>query len=313
MLLQLITSTNDDEWKFEIMDLVSALLLALMCSIKVQIRSPGPGVRLDGTVPAGIIFVLLVIIISFLIMGFGRIAGYAKTTFYHAQQGLALRTKDGRHISFPDLCKAVIPPCRLNPFVFNGHLQTMWTVIKSQDIPIYYKRKIFENEDPTYIGTFAVDFVVRPYEGEDSSLPPRTTYLTEQEFANIGSLDSKPMLVTLHGLSGGSHEVYLRHVLAPLVSDVGGWEACVVNSRGCAKSKITSSVLYNARATWDVRQTVKWLRKQFPNRPLFGIGFSLGANILTNVCIPCAIQTSGMIETILTANSTLAKKAQNVF
>jgi predicted alpha/beta-fold hydrolase len=186
----------------------------------------------------------------------------------------------------------------------------MWTVLKSEGVPVYYKRKIFENEDPAYTGTFAVDFVVRPYEGEDISLPPRTTYLTEQEFANIGSSDSKPMLVTLHGLSGGSHELYLRHVLAPLVSDVGGWEACVVNSRGCAKSKITSSVLYNARATWDVRQTVKWLQKQFPNRPLFGIGFSLGANILTNVRIP----TSGMIRgAILIGNSTLARKAQNVF
>jgi predicted alpha/beta-fold hydrolase len=40
--------------------------------------------------------------------------------------------------------------------------------------------------------------------------------------------------------------------------------------------------LYNARATWDVRQVVKWLKKSFPNRPLFGLGFSLGANILTN-------------------------------
>src|SRR6185436_15455142 len=74
---------------------------------------------------------------------------------------------------------------------------------------------------------------------------------------------------------------YLRHVLAPLTAN--GWEACVVNSRGCAESQITSGVLYNARATWDVRQTVKWLQNQFPNRPLFGIGFSLGANILTNV------------------------------
>lgn len=97
------------------------------------------------------------------------------------------------------------------------------------------------------------------------------------------------MLVALHGLSGGSHELYLRHVIAPLVKSGGdgdgGWEACVVNSRGCANSKITTGVLYNARATWDVRQAVGWLRKTFPNRPLFGIGFSLGANILTNVRI----------------------------
>ena len=97
------------------------------------------------------------------------------------------------------------------------------------------------------------------------------------------SEDDTPMLVILHGLSGGSHEIYLRRVLKPMID--AGWEACVVNSRGCAMSKITSGVLYNARATWDVRQVVKWLKGRFPKRPLFGLGFSLGANILVNVRI----------------------------
>jgi predicted alpha/beta-fold hydrolase len=57
----------------------------------------------------------------------------------------------------------------------------------------------------------------------------------------------------------------------------------VVNSRGCAGSKITNSMLYNARATWDVRQTVKWAKEKWPRRKMFGVGFSLGANILTTV------------------------------
>ena len=164
-------------------------------------------------------------------------------------------------------------------------MQTAWTVIKSAGPPIAYKRKIFDAEDERFAGTFAVDFVtqVAPKES-DTTLPPRTSYYTEDEFAKIGSDDTKPMLITLHGLSGGSHEIYLRHVLAPLVADTedGGWEALVVNSRGCAMSKITTGILYNARATWDVRQVVKWCRKTFPNRPLFAIGYSLGGNILTN-------------------------------
>lgn len=162
----------------------------------------------------------------------------------------------------------------------------MWTVVKNDGPPIYYKRKLFENEDPAYQGSFAVDFVVHEsYTEFDDSLPIRTTYYTDEEFSGIASLDSRPMLVTLHGLSGGSYEIYLKHVLEPLVGadHASKWEACVINSRGCAKHKITSSILYNARATWDTRQTVAWLRKTFPNRPLFGIGFSLGANILTNV------------------------------
>ncbi|ETI23039.1 hypothetical protein G647_04835 [Cladophialophora carrionii CBS 160.54] len=204
-----------------------------------------------------------------------------KPRYWHSPKSLVLKTKDGKATSFADLCKTLIPPCRLNPFLFNGHLQTIWTTLTKQSVPVYYKRRIFENEDPVYTGQFSVDFVTAPNDKHDPGLPPRTSYFTEQEFQDIGSLDSKPMVVMLHGLSGGSHELYLRHALAPLAGD-GGWEACVVISRGCSGTKITTSVLYNARATWDVKQVVQWLRKTFPNRPLFGMGFSLGANIMTN-------------------------------
>ncbi|KAK5089917.1 hypothetical protein LTR05_000084 [Lithohypha guttulata] len=211
-----------------------------------------------------------------------RLLGKARMTFYHGKNSISIRTNDGKDTTLAALCKDVLPPCRLNPFLFNGDLQTMWTVLKSQAVPIYYKRRLFEQQDPCYPGTFALDFVVKPYEGSDEIGLPRTTYFSEEEFKGIASTDSRPMLVALHGLSGGSYELYLRHVLAPLVTEKGGWEACVVNARGCANSKITTPVLFNARATWDVRQAVKWLRETFPNRPLYGVGFSLGANILTN-------------------------------
>ena len=225
----------------------------------------------------------LLISLLILAVGPGRLLGRATMEFCYSRSPLNLRMRDGKTISLPELCRSILPPCNLNPFIFNGDVQTMWTVMKSQDVPIYYKRHVFENDDPTYTGSFAVDFVVSPYHESDPSLPPRTAQLTDTEFQSLDSDDSKPMLVLLHGLSGGSYELYLRHVVAPLAGD-GGWEACVVNARGCAMSKITTSVLFNARATWDVRYVVKWLRKTFPNRPLFGMGFSLGANILANVC-----------------------------
>ena len=219
----------------------------------------------------------------YFIMALPRLLGHANTTFTHHPSTISLQAKDPAsppsNLAF--LCESVTPPCHLNPLLFNGHLQTCYTVIKNQDIPVYYKRRIFSATDPTYAGTFAVDFVVPPYEGSDEHLPPRTTYLKDVEFEDIGADDEKPMLITLHGLSGGSHEIYLRHVFEPLFK--AGWEACVVNSRGCAMSKITSGVLFNARSTWDLRQMVKWLREKFPKRPLFGIGYSLGANIMINV------------------------------
>ena len=210
--------------------------------------------------------------------------GRTRTSFNHSASVISLPTKDGSSIPLSDVCKSVTPPCTLNPFLFNGHLQTIWTAISARDIHISYKRKLFEAEDPRYAGSFAVDFVVHESSAKEADLPDRTTFFTQTENAEYecGSLDTKPMLVTLHGLTGGSHEIYLREVLEPLVRNQN-WEACVVNSRGCAMSKITTPVLFNARATWDVRQVVNWLREKFPNRPLFGLGFSLGANILTNV------------------------------
>lgn len=235
----------------------------------------------------------------------------SEVSLVHCEQNQLLLQKkksDSEHsdkqqqeqVKLIDLCRQATPPkCNLNPLLFNGHLQTGWTTIKEGiEIPIYYKRKIFEQDDPSFPGQFAVDFVVPPYatpvdddEASDkarkytlpSGLPARTAMFTKNELSSLPSEDNRPMLVAMHGLSGGSHEVYLRSALAPLVLGDRGWEACVINSRGCAQTKISTPLLFNARATWDVRCLVKWLRKNFPNRPLFGIGFSLGANIMINV------------------------------
>ena len=211
--------------------------------------------------------------------------GRAKIDFHASPTPVSIKEKDGSETNLLEICKETVPTCQLNPLLFNGHVQTCWTAASKGAPAVHYKRQIFEAEHSGYSGSYAVDFVTTEQtDEEDGSLPPRTTYYSADELARLGSDDARPMLVILHGLSGGSHEVYLRHGIAALL-DSGAWEACVINSRGCAKSKITTGILYNARATWDTRQTVRWLRTTFPNRPLFGLGFSLGACILTNVRI----------------------------
>lgn len=180
--------------------------------------------------------------------------GRAKISFTHSTSPLILEEKDGTKTDLLKVCEKVTPPCQLNPLLFNGHLQTMWTVTKVHGPQIYYRRRIFHADHKVYTGTFAVDFAVGPHEDVDETLPPRTAYYSEEGFAGIASEDSRPMLIVLHGLSGGSHEIYLRYAIEPLVLKGGEWEVCVVNSRGCANSEVTSGVLFNARATWDIRQ-----------------------------------------------------------
>ncbi|GAA5835765.1 hypothetical protein JCM9279_004641 [Rhodotorula babjevae] len=95
-------------------------------------------------------------------------------------------------------------------------------------------------------------------------------------------IDDRPILVVAHGLTGGSHESYVRNVLAivtkPKEQGGMGWRAAVVNSRGCAGAPITSPKLYNGAVTDDLRCALAFLSHFAPHAPLYGIGFSLGAN-----------------------------------
>ncbi|ORX34833.1 Alpha/Beta hydrolase protein [Kockovaella imperatae] len=149
-------------------------------------------------------------------------------------------------------------------WLFNGHLQTMFSVVGdfSKIDQVDYVRTYLRVPDG---GTIGLDFTP-PNHG---SLPPDT-----------------PTLVVCHGLTGGSHESYVRNVLAKVMrpeSEGGlGIRAVVVNFRGCAGVPVTSDQLYSAGTTLDLSIALHYIRSTYPTSPLLGIGFSLGAAVLTN-------------------------------
>jgi uncharacterized protein len=222
-----------------------------------------------------------------MVFGFGAIHyTSAKESVNLSLKGKPTDALDGeKGIRLIDLTESVIPSCHLNPLLFNGHLHTFWVASgQAEDVPIHYKRRIFKSDSVSYPGQFAVDFVIpQPEKPEprDRSLPPRTHNFTDVEFDKYCEPeDNSPIIIGMHGISGGSHEQYIRHFLRPLTNN--GWTGCVINARGCAWSTITSQWLFNARATWDIRQLVKWFKEKWPKRKVYAIGFSLGANILCN-------------------------------
>lgn len=142
----------------------------------------------------------------------------------------------------------------------SGHLATIFcTVSKFTYDQINYTREHIRVPDG---GTIAVDF---------------TPVITPEE-----PIDDRPILVACHGLTGGSHESYVRNILAVVTkpkSEGGlGWRGAVINSRGCANTKVTSPHLYNGGITNDIRSSLAFISHFAPNAPLYGIGFSLGAN-----------------------------------
>jgi predicted alpha/beta-fold hydrolase len=201
---------------------------------------------------------------------------------------------------FLEICEHAVPACRLNPFLFgSGHLHTLWNVVAARRTPYCaFNRTLIEQQDPRYPGTFAMDFVSRD-QGRTISynatarrkLPPNTSMLSQQDKHQLGSKDLRPMLVVLPGLGGGSEEEYVRETCLSIIAN-NDWEVVIVVSRGCSRTTLTSKLFYHAGSTWDLSQAVAWLKGLFPNRPLYGLGFSLGANILTNVRNCCTREKS---------------------
>jgi predicted alpha/beta-fold hydrolase len=148
---------------------------------------------------------------------------------------------------------------------FSGHLSTIYCTIANFDYDeVSYSRTLLRVPDG---GTIALDFT-----------PPITP--------DNPLIEGQTILVALHGLTGGSHESYVRDVMKKVTSKKDeqglGWRGVVVNFRGCAGSPVTGGnfQLYHGGYTDDLRCALAYLSHLTPQSPLHGIGFSLGANVL---------------------------------
>jgi|TARA_B110000967_G_scaffold208367_1_gene260312 predicted alpha/beta-fold hydrolase len=92
--------------------------------------------------------------------------------------------------------------------------------------------------------------------------------------------DDAPVLVLMSGIAGGSHDKYLKHFLNR--ARRMGYRCVAFNCRGTANSPLTTPQFYSASFTGDIRNVVDELHTRWPSSKLFAVGWSLGANILTN-------------------------------
>jgi len=156
-------------------------------------------------------------------------------------------------------------PFPVHPLMQSGHLQTVYAAACNfADVDrVYYARKLLAMHDG---GTVALDIVldseaqyntgmeadedIRKRSDYVKNLPPRIRYMKAAEESELlASDDDRPMLIALHGLSGGSHESYLRAVLHRVTEKPSSWAACSLNSRGCGRTAITTKQLFCASWT----------------------------------------------------------------
>jgi predicted alpha/beta-fold hydrolase len=152
-----------------------------------------------------------------------------------------------------------------HPLMQSGHLQTMYAAVSNfNDVDrVYYARKLLEMNDGGTVGLdvvletqaqykkgLKVDEELTHRKDYVKNLPPQIRYMQQAEEAELlSSDDSRPMLIAFHGLSGGSHESYVRAVLHHIIESPTKWAACALNARACGRTAITTPQLFCANWT----------------------------------------------------------------
>ncbi|TIA85895.1 hypothetical protein E3P99_03868 [Wallemia hederae] len=151
------------------------------------------------------------------------------------------------------LVKQIFPEYKPTSWLPNGHFQTIYSAIldTSNIDKVDYRRHTLRLRDG---GNISVD---------------------------IHNPGRSKLAVICHGLTGGSHESYVRTVIAQLGEDV---TAAVLIARGCANTRLSTPRIFSAGQVNDLRTAVLYLKNLYPSAEMVAIGFSLGANIITKFC-----------------------------
>ncbi|XP_075505722.1 embryogenesis-associated protein EMB8 [Primulina tabacum] len=170
-------------------------------------------------------------------------------------QQLSLEVIGGAVDSFLPAFNTLNLPYAPYPVVgWNKHLETIFSAFYRSLPDVRFRRQCFRTRDD---GTVSLDWI----SGDDKSLP-----------------SDSPVLILLPGLTGGSEDSYVRHMLLRARSK--GWRGVVFNSRGCGESPVTTAQFYSASFLGDITEVVEYVGNRYPKANLYAAGWSLGANIL---------------------------------
>lgn len=144
------------------------------------------------------------------------------------------------------------PKARFRPawWLPGGHLQTLGGKYMRPEMNVPLRRERLETPDGDFLD---LDF------GPDPD-------------------PSAPLVLLLHGLEGFSERPYMLHAMGVLAHH--GIASVGLNFRGCSGEPNRLPRLYHSGETEDPRFVLQTLQDRWPTRPLGGLGFSLGGNVL---------------------------------
>jgi hypothetical protein len=139
---------------------------------------------------------------------------------------------------------------------------------------LQFREIVTSSQDGAKIG---VDWEV-PWRTNDASIS--TMSKEEREAEILKGPIRQPVVIILHGINNDSSFGYVKSLRRTYANR--GWNAAAMNFRGCGGVLLSTPRGYNAAYTGDLRNLVQQIAGRLDeNVPLFLVGNSLGANVLS--------------------------------
>lgn len=130
-----------------------------------------------------------------------------------------------------------------------GHAQTIYPLL-IKPAPLPYRRQRRETPDGDFIDLDWIDVAD----------------------------DNSPLLILFHGLEGSSNSHYAIALMRTLSAI--GWGGVVVHFRGCSGEPNRLPRAYHSGDSAEINWILGQIRQDFPDRPRYAVGVSLGGNAL---------------------------------
>ncbi len=134
----------------------------------------------------------------------------------------------------------------------NRHFQTLYSALFRKIEPLHVEIETYNLEDGDFL---------------------------ECHWNNKPTIDSKkPIVILFHGLAGSGKSPYIVGVMKEL--ERNNFASVIMHFRGCSGKENKLPRSYHSGDSGDALSWIKTVASRFPNSKLFGVGYSLGGNML---------------------------------
>lgn len=94
----------------------------------------------------------------------------------------------------------------------------------------------------------------------------------------MNKTSNKGIIAIVPGVCGEGKDAYVINSVKKAVEN--GYSAIVINHRGLSDTKLLTPITHHGGSWFDTKAAIDYIHAKYPNQPIYGIGFSMGSNIL---------------------------------